>query len=52
MIFLTQEQVEELLSDLKVREFTEEDKMGNTAAGVLKHWHVFHMIAQKEAGYK
>jgi len=52
MTFLTQEQAEELLSDLKVREFTEEDKMGNTAAGVLKHWHVFHVIAQKEVGDK
>jgi tellurite methyltransferase len=47
MTFLTREQVEELLSDMKVIEFTEEDKMGNTAAGVLKHWHVFHVIAQK-----
>ena len=47
MTFLAREQVEELLSDMKVIEFTEEDKMGNTAAGVLKHWHVFHVIAQK-----
>ena len=49
MTFLTREQVDELLSDLKVIEFKEEDKMGNISAGVLKHWHVFHVIAQKEA---
>lgn len=47
MTFLTREQVEDLLCDMKVREFTEEDKMGNTATGELKHWHVFHVIAQK-----
>jgi tellurite methyltransferase len=46
MTFLTREQVEELLNDMKVMEFMEEDKMGNTAAGVMKHWHVFHVIAQ------
>ena len=28
---------------------TEEDKMGNTAVGTMKHWHVFHVIAQKPA---
>ena len=47
MTFLRREQVDELVGDMWVREFTEEDKMGNTAAGVLKHWHVFHVIAQK-----
>ncbi len=48
MTFLTQEQVDELLSDMTVREFSEEDKIGPTASGTLKHWHVFHVIAQKE----
>jgi len=38
--------IKELLNDIKVVEFTEEDKMGNTAAGIMKHWHVFHVIAQ------
>jgi tellurite methyltransferase len=47
MTFVTREQVNELLSDLQVIEFMEEDRMGQTALGVLKHWHVFHVIAQK-----
>ena len=47
MTFLTREQVDELLSDMTVIELTEEDKLGPTASGTLKHWHVFHVIAQK-----
>ena len=47
MTFLTREQADELLSDMEVVEFTEEDKIGPTATGGLKHWHVFHVIAQK-----
>jgi len=47
MTFLPREQVDELLSDMTVREFSEEDKIGPTASGTLKHWHVFHVIAQK-----
>lgn len=50
MTFLTQEQAEELLHDMQVIELNEDDKMGNTAAGVMKHWHVFHVIARKPAG--
>ncbi len=48
MTFLKREQVDELLDDMRVWEVTEEDKMGTTAIGELKHWHVFHVIAQKE----
>ena len=47
MTFLTREQVNELLSDMRVIELSEEDKIGPTASGTLKHWHVFHVIAQK-----
>lgn len=47
MTFLTHEQVDELLSDMVVLELTEEDKIGPTASGTLKHWQVFHVIAQK-----
>ena len=46
MTFLTREQVYELLSDMKLVELTEEDKMGSTATRGPKHWHVFHVIAQ------
>lgn len=49
MTFLTREQIDELLSDMTVIEFAEEDKMGNTALGTLKRWHVFHVIAQKRS---
>ena len=47
MTFVTKEQAQHLLKDLKVVLFTEEDKEGNTAAGKMKHWHVFHFITTK-----
>ena len=47
MTFVSKEKAENLLSGLKVIEFTEEDREGNTAAGKMKHWHVFHFIAVK-----
>ena len=47
IIFNTKEQTEKLLSELKIVEFTEEEREGNTAAGNIKHWHVFHFIAVK-----
>ncbi len=47
MTFHTKEEAQALLQGLKVLEFTEEEKDGNTAAGNLKHWHVFHFIAVK-----
>jgi SAM-dependent methyltransferase len=48
MTFLTREEVDEVLGGMNVIEITEEDKMGGTATGGEKHWHVFHVIAQKE----
>ena len=47
MTFLTREEAKDLLSDMKVVEFDEVDKMGHTALGTPKRWHVFHVIAQK-----
>lgn len=47
MAFQTKEEVEELLKDLEIIEFQEEEKDGTTAAGNQKHWHVFHVIAKK-----
>lgn len=47
MTFHTKEETQTLLHGLKVLEFTEEEKDGNTAAGVLKHWHVFHFLVVK-----
>jgi tellurite methyltransferase len=49
MTFLTREQVDELLRDMRVIELMEEEHMGNTATGESKYWHVFHVIVQKEA---
>lgn len=48
MTFLTREQVDELLSDMRVLELTEEEHMGHTAIGVPKYWHTFSVIAQKQ----
>jgi len=47
MTFLTREQAEDELKGLKVLEFHEEDVDSHVADGTPKHWHVFHIIAQK-----
>lgn len=47
LTFHTKEEVEQLVSRLKIVKLEEEDKEGKTAAGPVKHWHVFHFIAKK-----
>jgi len=47
MTFCTSEQAQQFLHDLSIITFWEEDEDGETALGVLKHWHVFHFIARK-----
>lgn len=48
MTFFSLEQVHELLSGFKkVHVLREEKKLGPTASGVEKMWHVFHIIAEK-----
>lgn len=47
MTFVTREQADDLLRDLTVKEFREIENMGNTATGLPKYWHVYHVIAQK-----
>lgn len=47
MTFLTREQAEEELRGLKTHVFREEDIDSHVADGTPKHWHVFHIIAQK-----
>ncbi len=49
MTFFTREQAEDELKGLKVVEFREEDVDSHVADGTPKHWHVFHIIAQKVA---
>lgn len=47
MTFHTKEQAEELLKDLEIISFKEEEKEDKTATGGMKHWHIFHIIARK-----
>jgi tellurite methyltransferase len=49
MTFLTRERAMELLRGLEILEFDEEDVDSHVADGTPKHWHVFHIIAQKGA---
>ncbi len=48
MTFFTKEQAETELEGLKVLKFQEEDADSHVADGTPKHWHVFHIIAQKK----
>lgn len=47
MTFLTRAEAENLLSDLEVIEFAEEDADGQKADGSPKHWHLFHILARR-----
>ena len=47
MTFLTREQIDKLLGDMQIKDITEENRIGTTAIGGSKRWHVFHVIAQK-----
>lgn len=46
--FHTKEQARELLSNLEILEFTEQEKDGKTANGEDKHWHIFNFIAKSK----
>jgi SAM-dependent methyltransferase len=48
MTFLSRGQAEAELKGLRALEFQEEDIDSHVADGTPKHWHVFHIIAQKE----
>jgi len=47
LAFQTTDEARELLKDLNVEEFTEEERDGTVASGEAKHWHVFHFITVK-----
>jgi SAM-dependent methyltransferase len=47
MSFHTREEVEELLRAFDVERLDEIDQDGATAVGDQKHWHLFHIVAQK-----
>lgn len=46
--FQTKDEALELLKNLNIKEFDEEDKDGTVASGKQKHWHAFHFIAVKK----
>jgi tellurite methyltransferase len=48
MTFHSSLQVERLLSTMTILKLSEEEKDGKTATGTQKHWHIFHVIAQKK----
>jgi SAM-dependent methyltransferase len=48
MNFHTRQDIEQLLNGLKIHHLVEEENDRPTASGDRKHWHVFHIIAQKK----
>ena len=50
MTFLTRAEAEAFLRDFEVLQVEEEDHPGTTKLGEPKHWHIFHIIAKKQAG--
>ncbi len=47
LAFQTIDEAKDLLKDLKVELFKEEEKDGTVASGEAKHWHVFHFVGIK-----
>lgn len=47
MIFVSRKELEDLFYDYKIRELTDEQRIGNTAQGDEKFCHLFKIIAQK-----
>lgn len=47
MNFKTREQMQNLLGDLEIIKFEEEEKDTPTALGDPHHWHLFHIIARR-----
>ncbi len=47
IIFHTKEEGLQLLAELEIIEFLEEEKENPTASGAIKHWHLFHFIVKR-----
>lgn len=47
MTFHKREDAEKLVSVFEILSFEEEEQDKPTAAGDMKHWHVFHFIVKK-----
>ena len=45
--FHNRSEIEEFFKDMKILEFNEEEKDQKPVIGDMKHWHIFHIIAQK-----
>ncbi|WP_413291398.1 NUDIX domain-containing protein [Bdellovibrio sp. HCB337] len=45
----SEEQVRELFKDFNILSWHEMNERGPTAAGIVKHWHVFTVLAQKKS---
>lgn len=48
MVFLSNTQVKELFYDFDVVRFKEIEKDGLTGLGMIKHWHIFDVIAKRK----
>ena len=48
MIFLDRKDVEELFNKFDIIKFEEEEKDAKTGLGVMKHWHIYNIIARKK----
>ncbi len=44
----SREEVAQLLAPFREEFFLEEERHGETALGVPKHWHIFHFVGRKE----
>jgi SAM-dependent methyltransferase len=49
MSFHTRAEAEAFFRDFEIVHFEEEDHPGTTKLGEAKHWHIFHIIAQRAA---
>lgn len=47
MVFLNKEQVLELFDGFDIIDFEEDEADRKTGMGVMKHWHLFWVIARK-----
>lgn len=48
VVFHSKEEALNLLKNLEIIDFQEEEKDGTKASGNTKHWHIFHFIARKK----
>lgn len=48
MVFLSKTEVLELFKDFDIIHFKEIEEDKKTALGVMKHWHIYNVIAKKK----